>query len=273
MKTLHVIVHAPTLHQPWTTNKRRYSMSSKQAQARHTAADAHKIFEIERELSDYRRKHLGNRSIEPKFSESVAGAAGTEDGERAKDKIAKAAAVEAGMKGDTPLPDKIGKAVETGNLTAVLKYLRKGGDVNATWTAKFNRTMLHEAACSRNPQMVSALLQYRADPNTQCKGAHPAQLSAERRQIPALVISSPSLCVAGSGARHNGADHGGQPGRSCHREAAPRRRRRPDDRHARWHHGGPRGGAHESHRVRQAAAAARAAQPGIVGIGSIAARD
>ena len=181
-------------------------MSSKQAQARHTAADAHKIFEIERELSDYRRKHLGNRNIEPKFSESVAGAAGTEDGERAKDKIAKAAAVEAGMKGDTPpLPDKIGKAVETGNLTAVLKYLRKGGDVNATWTAKFNRTMLHEAACSRNPQMVSALLQYRADPNTQCKGAHPAQLSAERRQHPrandllALPVRGRQRCSAQRG--------------------------------------------------------------------------
>ena len=205
MKTLHVIVHAPTLHQPWTTNKRRYSMSSKQAQARHTAADAHKIFEIERELSDYRRKHLGNRNIEPKFSESVAGAAGTEDGERAKDKIAKAAAVEAGMKGDTPLPDKIGKAVETGNLTAVLKYLRKGGDVNGTWTAKFDRTMLHEAACSRNPQMVSALLQYRADPNTQCKGAHPAQLSAERRQHPrandllALPVRGRQRCSAQRG--------------------------------------------------------------------------
>jgi hypothetical protein len=35
----------------------------------------------------------------------------------------------------------------------VIKYLRKGGDVNAQWVGKMNRTMLHEAACDSNLQV------------------------------------------------------------------------------------------------------------------------
>lgn len=92
------------------------------------------------------------------------------------DHAAKAQAEKLGL---SPLPDKMGRAAENGNLTAIMKYLRQGGDVNAQWTSKMNRTMLHEAVVDSNAQLVSALLQHRADPNlVSVLGSTPLMLAA-----------------------------------------------------------------------------------------------
>jgi hypothetical protein len=75
-----------------------------------------------------------------------------------------AAQDEAKAKSLVPLPDKLSQAAARGNLTAVIKYLRKG-DVNAQCVAKMNRTLLHEAVTFNNPSITELLLSRRADPN------------------------------------------------------------------------------------------------------------
>jgi len=71
---------------------------------------------------------------------------------------------EAKAKKFVKLPETASQAAYRGNLTAVLKYLRKG-DVNARCVSKMNRTLLHEAVNATNPTIVDLLLSKRADPN------------------------------------------------------------------------------------------------------------
>ena len=135
----------------------------------------------------------GSKHVLPVFDDSTTAAAAvamsktpSELGQQdvAASIVERAATVQAEQLGLTPLPEKMGNAAANGNLTAVLKYARKGGDVNARWTTRMNRTMLHEAAMNDNVQLVSALLELRADPDLQSVlGMTPLMLAAAQGSI------------------------------------------------------------------------------------------